>query len=89
VQALALSSNPCTAKKKKGFFSLKNNVENNPERKKIPHWGIHFLFWKGWGRVGVVRVSLFSPGWPPLLILLPQPPKCWDYRYVPPHSTFK
>jgi hypothetical protein len=22
-----------------------------------------------------------------LLILLPQPPRCWDYRPVPPHSV--
>lgn len=27
-----------------------------------------------------------SPGW--LLILLPGPPKYWDYKHVPPHPGF-
>jgi hypothetical protein len=29
-------------------------------------------------------VSLCKIGWPELMILLPQPPKCWDYRCVSP-----
>jgi hypothetical protein len=24
---------------------------------------------------------------PESLILLPRPPKCWDYRYIPPYSA--
>lgn len=39
-----------------------------------------------------------SPGWPPtwyvaekdleLLTLLSPPPKCWNYRFVPPHPVY-
>jgi hypothetical protein len=34
-----------------------------------------------------VRVWLCGPGWLEFVILLPQPPECWDYRCVPPHPA--
>jgi hypothetical protein len=35
-----------------------------------------FFFWEK------VSLGIDSSGWPELMILLPLPPKCWNYRHV-------
>jgi hypothetical protein len=62
----------------KCFSSLLSAVLDMVERKKdLPLASTRFVFLEA-GSHYVTQTSL------ELMILLPQPPKCWDYRHAPP-----
>jgi hypothetical protein len=61
------------------FFSAEGQTQG------LIHARHVFYHWATSPALGFLRqVSLCNPGWSQLMILLPQPPKCWDYKSVPP-----
>jgi hypothetical protein len=49
-------------------------------QRKLESFLFVFFFWD--------KISLYSPGWPQNMSLLPQPLGCWDKRLVPPHPPW-